>query len=110
MRCIDELAQTMCRSTTSTRPTSEWSSSASYEPSVVAGMLRPRFAFNLNERRIHRPSEDPPPPRESSQRVLVDPAVFHDHVEVASRVRDERDVLERVAVDEQQVCQRAFLD
>ena len=44
------------------------------------------------------------------QRVLVDHTVFHDYDEVAIGVCDERDVLERVAVDQQQVRQRAFLD
>src|SRR5262245_4705123 len=48
--------------------------------------------------------------RSLRQRVLVDLSVLHDDDEVLARVLDELDVLDRVAVDEKQVGQRAFFD
>ena len=42
--------------------------------------------------------------------VLVDPAVFHDEIEILGGVADEIEMLQRIAVDQDQVGQRAFLD
>src|SRR5215467_6184251 len=42
------------------------------------------------------------------ERVLVDLAVLHDYDEVLGRIRDQLDVCDWVAVDEEQVGQRAF--
>ena len=42
--------------------------------------------------------------------ILVDLAVLHDDDEVLGRVLDQLDVRDRVAVDQQQVGERAFLD
>ena len=49
-------------------------------------------------------------PRRRRQQVLVDLAVLHDDQEVPGRVFDQVDVLQRIAVDQQQVGERAFLD
>ena len=45
-----------------------------------------------------------------AQCILVDPAVLHDDEEVLFRIFDQLDVRDRVAVDEQEVGERAFLD
>ena len=42
--------------------------------------------------------------------ILVDPTVFHDHAKRAVWCGDQAQVLQRTAVDEQQVGQRALLD
>src|SRR5262245_17175518 len=44
------------------------------------------------------------------QRVLVELSILHDQDEVLDGVLDELDVLDRVAVDDKQVGQRAFFD
>src|SRR5215510_7893418 len=51
-----------------------------------------------------------PPARLLTERVLVDFSVLHDEDEVLGRILDQLDVLDRVAVDEKQVGQRAFFD
>ena len=44
------------------------------------------------------------------QAVLVDPAVFHDHPEVALGILDQADVGDGIALNEQQVGERTLLD
>jgi hypothetical protein len=39
----------------------------------------------------------------SIDRVLVDLPIFHDHEKILGRVSDQLDVLQRVAVDQQQI-------
>src|SRR5262249_54477550 len=46
--------------------------------------------------------------RPSANQALVDPAILHDDEEVLGRVRDQFDVLEGVAIDQQQIGQCAF--
>ena len=58
---------------------------------------------------MNRGSYDPTSPL-LPQGVLVNPAIFHDDHEVYLGILDELDVLNRVAIHEQQICQRAFLD
>src|SRR5687768_13651812 len=45
-----------------------------------------------------------------AQRVLVDAAVLHDDDEVLLGIRDQADVLDRIAVDQQQVGERPLRD
>jgi hypothetical protein len=44
------------------------------------------------------------------QRIFVDDAVFHDHLQVVGWVSKKVDVLQRIAFDKQQVRERGFLD
>src|SRR5690606_19970430 len=49
-------------------------------------------------------------PSSVGQGVLVDLAVLHDDQEALVRIGNQLDVLERVAVDQQKISQRALLD
>ena len=44
-----------------------------------------------------------------SEGVLIDPAIFHDDKKVPSRVRQEMDIRDRVAIDDQQIGERPRL-
>ena len=44
------------------------------------------------------------------QRIFVDYAILHNDQKVFVRVFDELDVFRRIAIDEQQICECAFLD
>ena len=48
--------------------------------------------------------------RRFGERVLVDLPIFHDDEEVLGSIRDEREILGRVAIDEYEVRQRIDLD
>src|SRR6478752_4912377 len=55
----------------------------------------------IRKRKLSRPSPD--------QSILVDRAVLHDDHEVLRRIGDEVDVGQRVAIDKQQIGERALL-
>jgi hypothetical protein len=42
--------------------------------------------------------------------ILVDHSVLHDHDKVLSRILEQIDIRDRIAVDEQQIGERAFSD
>jgi hypothetical protein len=69
---------------------------------------RPRQAFTMHWLAAKRAS---PARRWPSldQSILVNRAVFHDDQKILVRIGDELDVLQRIAVDEQQVGERTFL-